>query len=262
MEETVKLEVDLAPLRERTLFIATPAYGGGMHSNYVRSLVDLQRTLMQYGIGHTIQFMYNESLIPRARNKLADMFLQSGSTDLMFIDADIEFAASDVILLMHYNKSVIGGSYPLKSIAWDRVKAAVLKNPDIDPAELPKAGSTWSAHCFQGKVDMPAFTPIEVPELATGFLMVKKEVFEAIKPLVPTFEPASNDPGSSNPMYDFFRVGVHSNRYESEDYSFCRTYRESGGKVHLCPWIKLTHHGSIGFEGNMTGAAQLLGEIH
>ena len=259
--EPVKIEVQLDELRKKHLFIATPAYSGGMHCSYVQSLLDLQRTLLTYGIPHTIQFMFNESLISRARNKLAELFLKSEATHLLFIDADIEFDPNDVLLLLHFDKDLIGGAYPLKTINWEGVKKAIAKNPDISAAELVNQGAQWSTHPFEGRMTMPAVTPIEVQELATGFMLISRKVFETLKPHVPTYTPPSNDAHYPNPAHDYFFVGVCNDRYESEDYSFCRRWRELDGQVWLCPWIKLNHFGSYGFRGDMISLANNLGEI-
>lgn len=262
MSEPVQLQVDLDALRKRQLFVAVPAYSNNMCSTFVKSLIDMQRTLHQYGIPHAIQFIYNESLISRARNTLADLFLQSECTDMLFIDSDIEFEPQDPILLMHYNRELIGANYPLKSISWERIKQALVKNPNIEPAALSKAGATWSAHCLGAKVDLVPFVPLEVNELATGFMMIKREVFETLKPLVPQHDPPETEKTASRPGYDFFTVGVHNRRYESEDYSFCRRWRETGGKIWVCPWMSLTHYGAYGFPGNMHECASILGELH
>jgi hypothetical protein len=182
---------------------------------------------------------------------------------MLFIDSDIEFEAKDVISMLHFDKDVIGGMYPLKSIEWDYVKEAVLKNPNIDPTDLAYQGVRWSGHPFKGNLNMASEEPIEVEELATGFLMIKRGVFKALDAISPTYTPAVDDKvAKGKPVKDYFEVGVVNDRYESEDYSFCRKYRETGGKIYMCPWINLVHHGSHPFKGNLVKVAQGLGTIN
>ena len=85
-----------------------------------------------YGIDVNYHFLFNESLITRARNYIADEFLRSNHTHLMFIDSDIGFAAKDVLSLAALQSDesdydIICGPYPKKVISWEKIKLAVDK---------------------------------------------------------------------------------------------------------------------------------------
>src|SRR4051812_24594149 len=107
----------LKPLQQRSLLVAVPAYGG-VSMFTMLSLLNLETLLCQSGIAHTYRFVGNEPYIDRVRNRLAAMFLESGCTDMLFVDADIEFEALDVIGLMAADRPVIGASYPRKGLDW------------------------------------------------------------------------------------------------------------------------------------------------
>lgn len=115
----IKIEID--QLRKRGLFLAVPMYGGNCLGMFAKSYGDLVTLCSQYGIPLKTYFLFNESLIPRARNYCADEFMRSEMNHLMFIDADIGFSANDVIAMMamqvqHPDKyDIIGGPYPKKS---------------------------------------------------------------------------------------------------------------------------------------------------
>jgi len=49
----------------------------------------------------------------------------------------------------------------------------------------------------------------------------------------------------------------YSNRYLSEDYMFCQWARNIGLKVWLCPWMELTHVGSMIFGGSLRDLASV-----
>ena len=258
-----ELRIEVEPLRKNCLFFATPAYGGNMNINFKQAMMRLQKLLLECGIPHMVMDMGNESLITRARNGLAGMFLASEATHLMFIDSDIEFEPQDVLALLHFDKDVIGGSYPMKSINWANVKKAMEKNPDITPEDLEKTGADWTAHFLEGRVEMQPFTPVEVHEIATGFTMIKRKVFEELKPFVPEYRRAPNEPKAiPETVSEYFQATTHLGRYESEDYFFSRLWREHGGQIFLCPWIKLNHCGTYAFKGDLNRYIELLGTVN
>ena len=55
------------------LFIATPMYGGMCAGFYTQSIVLMQKHLNEIGVDVTFSFMFNKSLITRARNALLDI---------------------------------------------------------------------------------------------------------------------------------------------------------------------------------------------
>lgn len=65
---SVNIRIPMEELRKRSLFFATPCYGGVCHAMFARSLADLSAHCARSGIGLQIYFLINESLIPRARN--------------------------------------------------------------------------------------------------------------------------------------------------------------------------------------------------
>jgi len=94
------IKIEVSELQKRSLFLATPMFGGTCYGNYTRGIADLTTLCVKYGIELRLHFMYNESLVQRARNYCTDEFLRSPCTHMMFIDADIGFDANDVIALL------------------------------------------------------------------------------------------------------------------------------------------------------------------
>ncbi len=39
--------------------------------------------------------------------------------------------------------------------------------------------------------------------------------------------------------------------YQPEDYAFCKRWIKLGGDVWVCPWMTLTHRGTMNFTGNI-----------
>jgi hypothetical protein len=137
----MEIQIDIAKLQKQKLFVATPMYGGQCNGMYARSMCDLTALCLKYGIEMRSYFLFNESLITRARNYCVDEFLRSGYTHLLFIDSDIGFNPQDVLAMLALQEDespydVIGGAYPKKCITWEKIVQAVNKgvadeNPNI-----------------------------------------------------------------------------------------------------------------------------------
>ena len=64
----MELNIPVEELRKKKLFVATPMYGGMCAGMFTRSIADLSALCTQYGIPLQFYFLFNESLITRARN--------------------------------------------------------------------------------------------------------------------------------------------------------------------------------------------------
>jgi hypothetical protein len=166
-----QVKVPVEVLRTRKLFLAVPMYGGQCTGMFARSVADLSAICTQYGIPLQLYFLFNESLITRARNYCADEFMRSGATHLMFIDSDIGFNPNDVIALLAIQDDaspydVIGGPYPKKCISWEKIKLAVDKGvADDNPNNLEKYVGDYVFNPKSGQAQIPIGEPVEVSEI-------------------------------------------------------------------------------------------------
>ena len=271
----MEIKVELEKLRKNKLFVATPMYGGMAHGLYIKSSLDLQTTMNKYGIETKFSFLFNESLITRARNYLVDEFLRSDHTHLLFIDSDIHYNPQDVLACMALDKDVIGGPYPKKSINWGNVAQAARSHPNMEPKELEQLVGEYVFNVVKGTKQFTVTDPLEVMEIGTGFMMVKREVFEKMEKEYPMIRYKPDHVGQANfdgsrYIHAYFDtvidtkesiVGGGSDRYLSEDYMFCQMWRKMGGKIYLCPWMKTQHIGTYAFTGNMPSVAQFTGRL-
>ena len=266
----MQLEVKIDELRKNKLFVATPMYGGMAHGMFVKSCLDLQAICSQYGIEVRFSFIFNESLITRARNYLVDEFLRAeGFTHMLFIDADIHFDPRDVVALMALDKEIVGGPYPKKSIKWGAVKDAVKRHPDIAPLEMEKVAGDFVFNPAPGTEKFSVAEPIEVLEIGTGFMMIRRQVFDKFRDAYPELRYKPDHVGQANfdgtrYIHAYFDTVIDhgvSDRYLSEDYMFCQWWRKIGGKVWLCPWMKTHHIGTYAFTGDMPAVANYVGSL-
>lgn len=271
----MELEVQLSELRKRKLFIATPMYGGQCHGMYTKSSIELAKMLNIYGIENRFFYLFNESLITRARNYCADEFMRSDYTHLLFIDSDIGFDPSDVITLLaladetdenpETRKDIICGAYPKKTIAWEKIKRAVDKGfADENPGNLEKYVGDYVFNPAGDQDEIRIDQPVPVLEGGTGFMMIQRSAFEKFATTYPDYSylpdhvRTKNFDGSREIMMYFQAlIDPKSKRYLSEDYMFCQWMRDADIKTWLCPWIKLLHTGSYTFGGSLADLAQL-----
>lgn len=264
----MEIKISAEELRKRRIFVATPAYGGQTAGIYTKSVADLSTLTARYGMDIRYYFLFNESLVTRARNYLVDEFMRSGYTHLLFIDSDIGFDAGDVLSLAALagddtDYDIICGPYPKKTISWEKIKYVVDKgiaDPPAPPEVLERfvGDYVFNPIMEEGATHVNLDEPLQVAEAGTGFMMIKRKVLEdmiAKHPELlyrPDHARTEHFDGSReiSSLFDCI-IDPVSRRYLSEDYRFCQLAREDGFKVWLCPWMKLQHMGSYIFGGSM-----------
>jgi len=222
------IQVNLDYLRTTRVHFAMPCYGGQLTEQTFMSYIKWANMARQLGIDWTVETMTNESLISRARNTLTAKFLATeGSTHLMFVDADIGWEPWHLLVLLDAQKDVIGGLYPMKSM----------------PIK-------WCVNGIPGQENTEG-NLIEVSKTGTGFMLIKREVFERLNGH-PATKPFANDIGldaSLNQyMKTYFDTAVREGRYYSEDWTFCENWRDLGGQVWVDKRVLLRHTGTYVFD--------------
>jgi hypothetical protein len=222
-----QVQVNVDFLKTTKVHIAMPCYGGMLTESTFMSFIKWANTARQLGIDWTLETMVNESLISRARNTLTAKFLDMpDATHLFFVDADIGWEPWHLLVLLNRDKDVIGGLYPMKTM----------------PIK-------WVVNGFEGAEEGPDGLQ-EVSKAGTGFLLMKKHVFEKMK-THPAVKQYKNDIGL-DPKFDqhlktYFDTAVRQNRYYSEDWTFCENWRDMGGKIWVDKRVLLRHSGAYVF---------------
>lgn len=235
-----------------------------------KSTNDLATMCAKYDIELKFYYLFNESLITRARNYVVDEFLRSDCTHLMFIDSDIGFNAKDVLSLLGIQTNnpdqfdILTGPYPKKSISWEKVKKAVEKGLAYNPFDLQNYTADYVFNPVKGTKSFRLDEPVEVAEGGTGFMLIPRSVFDKYKEAYPelSYKPdhirTENFDGSREIVAYFDCViEPESRRYLSEDYFFCWNAKKIGIKIHMCPWMELQHVGSYIFRGSMASLSSL-----
>lgn len=214
------------------LHIGMPCYGGMVSEPTMTSLLKFVLMAQRVGLNWSLDTMVNESLITRGRNNLmAKMMSNKSATHFMFIDADIRFEPESIFQMIVYEKDVIGGLYPKKSIPTNYVINL-----------LPQTQ-------IQGDV----FT---VDTMGTGFLLFKREVYQKLCDAHPDTKYV-DDVGLGKQyepyMYAIFDVEIdHRGHYLSEDWTFCRRWQKLGGQIWAHSKVLLNHTGHYEYKGDLS----------
>ncbi len=234
------------------VMVATPCYGGLVGQHYMLSILKLMDRAPAAGFRVTLSLLGNDALVSRARATLVGAFLdQPQATHLLFVDADISFEPEQVERLLGFDKDFVGALYPVKALDWDRLPERFANNGE----PLAQAGLNYVGTFCEGadlKRDGDFATAIYA---GGGFQLIRRTVIERMIQAYPETRYGTihaYPPSSSDNFYALFDciIDRDSGAYLSEDYAFCRRWRDIGGKIWLDGASRLTHTGPSAFSGN------------
>jgi hypothetical protein len=228
-----------------SLLIAIPTYDGKLLANVTTELLQLLDYAKSNDMDIGFTYLANCALVDIVRNTLANTFLASEYQKVLMIDSDIDFKWRDVMQLLHMSKThaVVGATYPSR----------------IELAE-PK-------HRFYVKPYKPegSFTEdglMEIMGMGAGFLMIDREVFEKLKPVVEVYPGGMVNEGvvaPRSPHHNFFPVGVKDGHHHGEDHGFLNLCVDNGIIPVLDYSIELGHVGTKVFRASPREALQQAG---
>src|SRR3989344_878874 len=239
------------------IYLAVPCYGGQLTLHFVSSLLKLQEACRERGVGLHVDMMGGEALITRGRSRLAAQFLSHPqATHILYIDADIGFRPENVFRLLDADKDVIAAVCPLKKIDWEKVRTAA------------KAGASDLQAAGIGYVVRFLPTPDKSVEVndgfarvaygGTGFLMISRGAMQRIVDAHPELrakmgDMADNQAPEAVMVFDTM-IEPETGQYLSEDYAFCRRWRDLGGEIWADFEARLTHVGPAAYTGSLMQA--------
>lgn len=190
---------------EKLILIGIPVHGN-INPEVVACLISL---LAKINYTAKINFQSN-CYVHDARNKIVSEAINIGASHLMFIDADTVFPPDGVDTLIERDKDIIGGLYYRRQPP----HLPTINQQEGNSLIIPK---TWDKS-----------KPFEVFAVATGFMLIKTEVFKKIKP-------------------PYFYFGNFHGKAMGEDVYWCWKARRAGFKIWCDPTIELGHIGDYVF---------------
>jgi hypothetical protein len=256
----------IAETKPNIVFL-TPCYNSSVYVSYTESLIQTMNMCKELGIEASIQFCRNDSLVSRARNNLiAKAMSNKDATHFMFIDADITWNAFDILKLLVADKPIVGGIYPIKHYNWDRFAANpntvgdifarkeksqfknTVSNEDYLQTNMVRYNINYVSNVLEVEKNLT-----KVRHLATGFMLLKRNVIEVMSKAFPQTKYVDDVnflSGSENDYaFALFDCGVEDGHYLSEDWMFCHRWAKMGGSVYADITINLDHTGIETYKG-------------
>ena len=237
-----------------SIFVATPVHDQ-CSIHYAQGLLEFQKECIKRNVDVAFQIM-KSSLVTQGRNLCVSGFIESGMSHMLFIDSDILFNAESIFKMIERDKDVISIPYPLKTLMWDKAfrkmqKGEIKKGDDI---------RKW-LHTYPMKIENPNNVNvergvIEVTHSPTGCMLIKRQVFDKMIKAYPDKQiiqkTVINGEYVDKPhMWNFFDC-IHdpeTKTYLGEDFSFCKLWREIGGKCYAFIDDPIAHIGEHQYQG-------------
>lgn len=224
------------------LFIATPAFGHQVTTNYANSLLKFVSTSHpRLAVSSAVHLQSGMALVTQARNNCVAYFLNSDCTHFLFIDADIGFEPDAIYRLIEKDVPLCLTPYPVKGYGANNQLQFIVHFPDKDNVKIQKDGFA------------------EIVAGPTGFMMIKREVFEKLAEKYPERKTINKQlvgnkvETMEKGWYTFFETAQDpENGYLGEDIAFCRLWTNIGGKIYADTQTPLTHFGSHAFHGSLS----------
>jgi len=216
-------------LHGKKLFIGLPAYDFKVSVKLAIALAEFCVKAQQHGIQIQMSNVSGCSVVSRVRNIIANEFLESDADHLLMVDSDMTFKADDVIRLLAWSQSkpIVAG------VGAARKKEKVYFS-SLDQDE-------------NGNIFMDKMGLVKVKRVGTGFIMIQRKVFEALRDAHPEWKYMDHNTGKT--LQSFFDVPSTPEGYVGEDYVFCDRAHEHGFTAWVDPTIKLGHMGVHEFDG-------------
>jgi len=243
------------------IYVSTPSLDGNMSWGYVKTVLDIQRTCIKWGMKFGWRVVWGNSILPLARNKIVSQFMASGYDYLVMLDGDIEVDAKDVIGAVVSGKQFIGIPCSKRAMDVSRLQQFTIAAGPEAPAE--SLTSYFCAPNFVVEVgmndgldeDAKALNLVKATKVGTGCVILHRSVFEKFQEAFPgrsylepdgVGEEAKAKPPTES--FEYFRYTLDDKKFFiGEDFTFCNDWLSTGGDI----WLKVDavtrHYGTTHF---------------
>lgn len=215
--------------KPKHVVIAIPAYLGEIKIGTFRSLLgDVIRLYDRGDIVQVVEETGNADISLCRAMIVAKFLANKDATHLVMVDSDVAWEPGALVRLIDANEDVVAGIYPRR---------------------VDDAAGRFHCHLLDQKehtIDGRGL--LEVEAVPAGFVCIKRHVLEAMcEHYADTKISFKQCPeGVAWDLFDGIRYTDPDDGLQhkyGEDYSFCKRWRQMGGKIHIIPNIHMGHIG-------------------
>lgn len=218
------------------IIIALPAYTGLVHCGTMRSLLYDVAALMNAGHAVRVVEEIGNADIARCRSMIVAKFLaQPQATHLVMVDTDVAWEPGGLVRLIEAGVDFVAGAYPMR--IGDGTQFHLRMLPQQVHTADPRTGL------------------VEVEAVPAGFMCLRRSVLEQMREHYADskFSFAECPGGVAWDLFEaYWETDADGLRHKyGEDYSFCKRWRDIGGKVWVDPSISMGHLGTKIWKGRL-----------
>lgn len=217
----------------RDIFLALPVYSGDITVQTASALLLAMDEARERGWqlkAENIYFRSSDADIGNARNVFLGLFLTTECTDLVFVDGDVSWGPGAFTRLLTPDVDFLAGAYRAKT---DTAEIYPMLWPE--PRKMQTVGG---AHL------------LEVEGAPAGFLRLSRAGVQKMYDWAER-KYVDNKHGKDVTCPWVFEFAFDGDHRLSEDYVFCRKWREVVGPCYVDPLIKMSHTGKKVYEGDL-----------
>lgn len=200
------------PATGQKVMLATPSYASPCPT-YVFAIARSREALSAAGIQSAYLLLQGHCHVDDSRNAIVRLFLESDCTELVFLDADVDWEPCDLVQLCQRDCDVVGGVYPYRREGSEEMPVRMIaQRTAIDGL-------------------------LEVEGLPTGFLKIKRHVLATMAAEAPKYWDKIYETAL---VFDRPTPGADKTRWGG-DVDFCNRWRARGGQLFADQEIRLGH---------------------
>lgn len=218
----------------KKIMIGTPSIDGRYDDCYVESLLLTMQYLASQGVAVEWAQEKHNADISLARSKILGTFLRSNCTHLLCVDSDMGWGIDAVVRLVAAEKDIVAVAGPKKSY----------------PLRFAANHSDAAGNMIPLRMEIDSGT-CEVSEVGLAFALISRGCAEKMIRSYPEMRYRGITTEIDSGLFIPF---VENERYFAEDFAFCKRWRVLGGRIFICPDVRLKHKGGHVFEGALLDA--------
>lgn len=205
------------PVRGKKVLLATPSYDRPAAA-YTFAIARSREALHNAGIQTAYLLLQGNCHVDDSRNSIVRDFLESDCTDLLFLDADVDWESEAIVQLCRRDLPVIGGVYPYRR----------------------EGGENMPVRLMEGRREIVDGL-LEVEGLPTGFMKIQRAVLERMAAMAPKYFDKIYETAL---VFDRPTPGADKTRWGG-DVDFCNRVRAAGWKIYADAELRLGHTATI-----------------